>query len=89
MYELYKSNVGEKNPQKKNSINEMTGDILTVLDKIKSGEVKVNRIENAMAVMMAQIGVSDGEIADALLDIVDIFAVHDDDDESNKEPLSE
>lgn len=60
-----------------------------MLDKIKSGEVKVNRIENAMAVMMAQIGVSDGEIADALLDIVDIFAVHDDDDESNKEPLSE
>lgn len=89
VYELYKSNVGEKIPQKKNSINEITGDILTVLDKIKSGEVKVDRIEDAMAVMMAQIGVSDGEIADALLDIVDIFAVHDDDDESNKEPLSE
>lgn len=58
----------------------MTGDILTVLDKIKSGEVKVDSIEDAMAAMKAQMGVSDVDMADALLDIVDIFAVHDDDD---------
>ena len=83
VYELYKKSVGDKIPQKKNSINEMTGDILTVLDKIKSREVKVDSIEDAMAAMKAQMGVSDVEMADALLDIVDIFAVHDDDDESN------
>ena len=54
-----------------------------MLDKIKSGEVKVDSIEDAMAAMKVQMGVSDMEMADALLDIVDIFAVHDDDDESN------
>lgn len=84
VYELYKANIGENIPQRKNSINEMTEDILTVLDKIKSGEVAVNSVEDAMAVMRAQMGVSDEEIADALLDIVDIFAVQDNDDESMK-----
>ena len=79
VYELYKSSIGEKVPQKKNSINEMTRDILTVLDKIKSGEVKVDSIEDAIAVMMKQMGVSDTDLADALLDIVDIFAVQNDD----------
>ncbi len=71
VYELYKSSVGDRIPQKKNSINEMTGDILTVLDKIKSGEVKVDSIEDAMAAMKAQMGVSDVDMADALSDIVD------------------
>lgn len=83
VYEMYKASVGDRIPQKKNSINEMTGDILTVLDKIKAGEVKVDSIEDAMAAMMEQMGVSDVEMADALLDIVDIFAVHDDDDDIN------
>ena len=89
VYELYKASVGDKIPQKKNSINEMTEDILTVLDKIKSGEVKVDSIEDTMAAMKAQMGVSDLEMADALLDIVDIFAVHDNDDESNENLLGE
>ncbi len=85
VYELYKSRVGDRIPKKKNSINEMTGNILTVLDKIKSGGVKVDNIEEAMAAMMAQMGVSDVEMADALLDIVDFFAVQDD-DKSNEKP---
>lgn len=77
VYELYKASVGDRIPQKKNSINEMTGDILTVLDKIKSGEVKVDSIEDAMAAMMAQMGVSDGEMADTLLEIMGSFATDD------------
>ena len=50
---------------------------------LKSGVVKVDSIEDAMAAMKAQMGVSDTDMADALLDIVDIFAVHDDGDDSN------
>ena len=80
VYELYKSSVGEKIPQKKNSINEMTGDILTVLDKIKSGEVKVDSIEDAMAVMMEQMGVSDTDMAEAIMAGGDIFVGDNDDD---------
>ena len=81
VYELYKSNIGKKVTQKKNSINEMTGDILTVLDKIKSGEVKVDSIEDAMAVMMEQMGVSNTDMAEAIMASEDIF-VESDEDES-------
>ena len=82
VYELYKSSVGEKIPQKKNSINEMTGDILTVLDKIKSGEVKVDSIEDAMAVMMEQMGVSNTDMAEAIMAGENIFIEGDADDDS-------
>ena len=57
----------------------MTGDMLTVLDKIKSGEVKVNSIEDAMAAMMEQMGVSESDMTEAILDIGNIFATKDDD----------
>lgn len=73
VYELYKSSIGDKIPQKKNSINEMTSDILTVLDKIKSGEVKVESIDDAMAAMMKQMGVSDKDMAEAVLAVDGIF----------------
>ena len=84
VYELYKANVGEKIPQKKNSINEMTGDILSVLDKIKSGEVKVDSIEDAMMAMMKQMGVSDTEMAEAIMAVGDIFPEEDDDDKRSE-----
>lgn len=90
VYELYKASVGDRIPQKKNSINEMTGDILTVLDKIKSGEVKVDSIEDAMAAMKAQMGVSDVEMADAIMAVGDYFTEGDDDgDERNKKLMGE
>lgn len=73
VYELYKADVGEKIPQKKNSINEITVDILTVLDKIKSGAVKIDNIEDAMAAMMEQMGVSDNEMAEAIMSFDDVF----------------
>ncbi|MCH5205275.1 MAG: hypothetical protein J1F03_11040, partial [Oscillospiraceae bacterium] len=76
------SSIGEKVPQKKNSINEMTGDILTVLDKIKSGEVKVDSIEDAMAVMMEQMGVSNTDMAEAIMAGENIFIKGDADDDS-------
>ena len=79
VYELYKANVGEKIFQKKNSINEMTGDILTALDKIKSGVVAVDNIEDVMAVMMKQMGVSDSDMAEAIMAVGDIFPEEDDD----------
>lgn len=82
VYELYKSSVGDKIPKKKNSINEMTGDILTVLDKIKAGEVKVDSIEDAMAAMMEQMGVSDTDMAEAIIAAGDFFTDADNDDES-------
>ena len=53
--------------------------MLTVLDKIKSGEVKVNSIEDAMAAMMEQMGVSESDMTEAILDIGNIFATKDDD----------
>lgn len=77
VYELYKASVGDRITQKKSSVNEMTGDILTVLDKIKSGEVKVDSIEDAMAAMMAQMGVSDSDMAEAIMEVGDIFAKDD------------
>lgn len=55
----------------------MTSDIFTVLDKIKSGEVKVDSIEDAMAAMMAQMGVSDSDMAEAIMEFGDIFAKDD------------
>ena len=73
VYELYKASVNEKIPKKKNSINEMTGDILTVLDKIESGEVKVDSIEDAMAAMMEQMGVSGSDMTEAILAVGNIF----------------
>lgn len=73
IYELYKASANDKIPQKKNSINEMMGDILTVLDKIKSGEVAVNSVEEAMAAMMAQMGVSDTEMSEAIMSFDDVF----------------
>ena len=57
----------------------MTGDILSVLDKIKSGEIKVDSIEDAMAAMMKQMGVSDTEMAEAIMAVGDIFPKEDDD----------
>lgn len=78
VYELYKANVDVKIPQKKNSINEMTADILEVLDKIKSGEVKVDSIENAMAVMMERMKVPDIDMAEVIMEIGYIFADKDD-----------
>ncbi|MCM1168260.1 MAG: hypothetical protein NC401_19925 [Ruminococcus sp.] len=66
VYELYKSSAGDKIPQKKNSINEMTADILMVLDKIMSGEVKVESIDDAMSAMMKQMGVTDKDMAEAI-----------------------
>ncbi|MDE6726885.1 MAG: helix-turn-helix domain-containing protein [Oscillospiraceae bacterium] len=90
VYELYKANVGDRIPQRKNSINKMTGDILMVLDKIKSGEVKVDSIEDAMAAMMAQMGVSDVQMADAIMAVGDYFTEGDDDgDERNEKLLGE
>lgn len=90
VYELYKSSVGDRIPQKKNSINEMTGDILTVLDKIKSGEVKVDSIEDAMAAMMTQMGVSNVEMTETIMAVGDYFTEGDDDgDERNEKLLGE
>ena len=80
VYELYKASVGDRISQKKNSINEMTGGILTVLDKIKVGEVKVDSIEDAM---MEQMGVSDTDMTEAIMAVENIFTANDDDDESN------
>lgn len=57
--------------------------MLTVLDKIKSGEVKVNSIEEAMAAMMDQMGVYESDMTEAIFDIGNIFATKDDDDENN------
>ncbi len=70
VYELYKSSVGDRIPQKKNSINEMTADILTVLDKIKSGEVKVDSVEGAVAAMMKHMGVSNTEMNEAIIEVI-------------------
>lgn len=90
VYEFYKVSIGDRIPQKKNSINEMTGDILTVLDKIKSGEVKVDSIEDAMAAMMTQMGVSNVEMTETIMAVGDYFTEGDDDgDERNEKLLGE
>ncbi|MCM1166613.1 MAG: hypothetical protein NC401_11460 [Ruminococcus sp.] len=44
-----------------------------MLDKIKSGEVKIESIDDAMAAMMKQMGVSDKDMADAVLMVGGIF----------------
>lgn len=79
VYELYKSSVGEKIPRNKNSINEMTVGILEVIDKIKSGEVKVDSIEDAMEAMMKQMGVSDADMVEAVMAVGEMFTKENED----------
>lgn len=56
------------------SINEMTGNILTVLDKIKSDDVMIGSIENAIAAIMKQMGLPDTDMAEARMEVGDVFA---------------
>lgn len=49
-------------PQKTDSINEMTGNILAVLDKIKADGIELDSPEDAIMLMMQQMGISEEEM---------------------------
>lgn len=59
-------NSAEQNvPKRTDSINQMTGDILTVLDKIKNEGLNLDSPMDAIHLMMGQMNVSEGEIMEA------------------------
>lgn len=65
VFEQYKNLVDENVPKRTDSINQMTGDILTVLDKIKNEGIQLDSPEDAIRLMMEQMNVSEDEVAEA------------------------
>ena len=59
VYDDYANNDNDK-PQ--NTTNEVTGHMVDVLDMVKSGELKLDTPEDAVAVMMERMGISEMEI---------------------------
>ena len=76
-YTLYQENVRGDIPQRKDSVNEMTSDILTVLDQIKTENIKLDSPEQAIELMAKQMKL---EIKSPLDLIRDLF-FNDEDDE--------
>ena len=75
-FKLYQENVREDIPQRKDSINEMTSDILSVLDQIKTGGIKLDSPDQAIELMAKQMGLN-FKSAD---EIIEDFLSYDDDD---------
>ena len=75
-FKLYQKNVREDIPQRKDSINEMTSDILSVLDQIKAGGIKLDSPDQAIELMAKQMGLN-FKSAD---EIIEDFLSYDDDD---------
>ena len=72
--DVYSANAGtaEKNvPPAIADSNEMTGFMLELLDKVKSGEVEIETPMDAVALMMVKMGVSEKEMADVLGELPD------------------
>ena len=61
VFELHKVNVDENTPKRTDCINQMTGDILTVLDKIKAEGLQLDSPEDAIRMMIEQMNVSEDE----------------------------
>lgn len=64
VYERYAQNVTSKN-----STNEMTSHMVDVLNLVKSGELKLDTPEDAIAVMMERMGVSEDDVMGAFEDL--------------------
>ncbi len=62
LFDLYQNSVSSAIPQKTDSINEMTGNILAVLDKIKADGIQLDSPEDAIMLMMQQMGISEKEM---------------------------
>lgn len=65
VFEQHKQQSDENVPKRTNSINQMTGDILTVLDKIKNEGLQLDSPMDAIRLMMRQMNVSENEVMDA------------------------
>lgn len=65
VFSEYKERTDELVSKRTDSINQMTGDILTVLDKIKHEGLKLNSPLDAIRLMMGQMNVSEDEVMDA------------------------
>lgn len=59
VYNAYANN-NDDNPQ--NTTNEVTGHMVDVLDMVKSGEIKLDTPEDAVAIMMERMGVSETDM---------------------------
>lgn len=75
-FKLYQENVREDIPKRKDSINEMTSDILSVLDQIKAGGIKLDSPDQAIELMAKQMGLN-FKSAD---EIIEDFLSYDNDD---------
>ena len=67
-------------PKRIDSTNEMTSNILEVLDDIKSGGRQINSVEDAIFLMAEKMGIDIGETADELVNYLD-YVFSDDDNE--------
>lgn len=77
-FKLYRENVRKDIPQRKDSINEMTSDILSVLDQIKTGGIKLDSPDQAIELMAKQMGLN-FKSADEIIE--DFLSYNDDDTE--------
>ena len=68
VYKDYAVEFADMAEQRSAPMEEMAANILTMLDRIKSGEVKVDTIEDSLAAMMGQMGVTEEEMVIGLLD---------------------
>ena len=68
VYREYAVEFADMAEQRSAPMEEMAANILTVLDRIKSGEVKVDSVEDSLAAMMGQMGVTEEEMVIGLLD---------------------
>lgn len=59
MYAELSADVSNSISLRTNGINEMSGHIHSALDKIKSGEMKIDTLEDALEIMMGEMGMDD------------------------------
>ena len=59
MYAEFSADVKDSISLRTNDVNEMSGHIHSALDKIKSGEVKIDSLEDALEIMMGEMGMAD------------------------------
>lgn len=70
---LYKESVREGIPQRVSESNEITGHMVGILAKVKSGELKLDSPEDAIGILMERMNVGESDMVGAMDLFEDLF----------------